>query len=819
MAYLSSCRLAAFLGLLISASYASAVVVHGRVTDSLGRPVSNATVALVQNGQVISSRGTAYDGSYQISTAATGHFNVLAGGGSLRQITTRSFYGSTFDSIEENIVLEPEWVRESIIVSATGLPQPQAQSSASITALPKPDFVNRADMIDPLRQVPGLNVVQAGQRGSTASAFIRGGNANVNSVLLDGIPIEDIGGGFDLSSLATTGIATAEAYRGSNSVLWGSNAAAGVLHFTTPHGTTSFPSLFYEGDAGNFGTYRNEVQLAGTWRKLDYYGGFADLQSSNSQPMDEYHNITSVADLGYALTGATSIRVIARNADLATGLPGATSFFGMSNDGKRSDQNIYLSGIIDHTFSDAWHGFVRYGLARKREESEQWYPAGNLIEGNYYGDNVTITGANGYQVQGQALMNYGGAYPYTRNLVSNRDNLYAQTDYSITSYLTAIAGFRYEDERGMENEFASGVNENLERANYDYMLALNGKYKQRIFYSLGGNLQHDQLYGTAGNPRIGVTYYVIRPAKGKFHGTKLNFNFSKGVKEPAIEDQFGSLYSFLQANDGQSAIAQFHLSPIGAEDVRTFDGGAEQSLFSERVILRATYFHNEFGNQIESAGANLVPQLLPQLSVEEQQAIQKFLHSEGASALTLNSLSFRAQGLESEIDYGLDRSIYMRGGYTYLDAQVQHSFASDAVGPSFNPRFPQIPIGNVSPLVGARPFERPRHTGFASVSYTSSQFSLVGTGSFASHSDDSTYLGGQDPFGENTLLLPNHNLDHAYAKLDIGGTLKVTSWLSIYTQLDNLLTQKHIAPIGYPSLPFNARTGLRFTLGHPKKNQ
>ena len=135
------------------------------------------------------------------------------------------------------------------------------------------------------------------------------------------------------------------------------------------------------------------------------------------------------------------------------------------------------------------------------------------------------------------------------------------------------------------------------------------------------------------------------------------------------------------------------------------------------------------------------------------------------------------------------------------------------------PRNNWLPIGNASPLVGARPFERPRHTGFASVSYTSSHFSLMGTGSFASHSDDSTYLGGQDPFGENTLLLPNHNLDHAYAKLDVGGTLQVTSWLSIYTQLDNLLTQKHIAPIGYPSLPFNARTGLRFTLGHPKKNQ
>ena len=819
MDYLLARRLTSCLGLLFTASYASAVVVHGRITDSLGRPVSNATVGLVQNGKVISSRGTAYDGTYQISTAAAGQFNVLAGGGSLRQVTTRSFYGGTFDTIEENIILEPDWVREAVVVAATGIRQPQAQVSASITAIPKSDFANRADMVEPPRQVPGLNIVRTGQRGSAASVFIRGGNPDANSVLLDGIPLEDIGGRFDLSSLATTGIASAEAYRGPNSVLWGSDAEAGVLHFTTPRGTTSFPSFLYEGDAGNFGTYRNEVQLAGTRRKLDYYGGFADLQTSNSIPMDEAHNITSVANLGYALTGATSIRAIVRNADLATGLPGASSFFGMSNDGKQSDQNLYFSGTIDHTFGDAWHGLVRYGMARKREESEQWYPAGNLIEGNYYGNNVTITGANGDQVQGQALMNYGGTYPYIRNLVSNRDNLYAQTDYSITPHFTAIAGFRYEDERGMENEFASGFDENLERANYDYMLGFNGSYKQRVFYALGGNLQHNQLFGTAGNPRLGLSYYPVRPAKGKFHGTKLSFNFSRGVKEPAIDDQFGSLNAFLQANGGQPAISKYHILPIGAEDVRTFDGGVEQSFFSERVSLRVTYFHNQFGNQVESAGANLVPQLLPQLSEEEQQALQKFLLSEGSSALTLNSLAFRAQGLESEVEYGLGRNIFMRGGYTYLDAQVQRSFASDAIGPSFNPRFPQIPIGNVSPLVGARPFRRPPHTGFASISYAGNALSLVGTGSFVSRSDDSTYLGGQDPFGENTLLLPNRNLNHGYAKLDLGGSLKITSGLSLSAQLDNLLSEQDMTPVGYPSLSFNARTGLRFTLGHPKKNQ
>ena len=151
----------------------------------------------------------------------------------------------------------------------------------------------------------------------------------------------------------------------------------------------------------------------------------------------------------------------------------------MSNTGKQSDQDIFLSATLDHTFSDAWHGLVRYGLARKREESGQTYAAGIPIGDDYYGDLVTIAGANGYSASGQALMNYGGIYPYTIDLVSNRDNLYAQTDYSITPHVGIVAGFRFEDERGAENEWVYDFSETLERANYDYMLQVNGDFKQR----------------------------------------------------------------------------------------------------------------------------------------------------------------------------------------------------------------------------------------------------------------------------------------------------------------------------------------------------
>ena len=54
---------------------------------------------------------------------------------SFRQLQTPDFYAGQFDSIERNLVLEPAWVRESIVVTATGVPTPQPQTSEATTVL------------------------------------------------------------------------------------------------------------------------------------------------------------------------------------------------------------------------------------------------------------------------------------------------------------------------------------------------------------------------------------------------------------------------------------------------------------------------------------------------------------------------------------------------------------------------------------------------------------------------------------------------------------------------------------------------------------
>jgi iron complex outermembrane receptor protein/vitamin B12 transporter len=62
-------------------------------------------------------------------------------------------------------------------------------------------------------------------------------------------------------------------------------------------------------------------------------------------------------------------------------------------------------------------------------------------------------------------------------------------------------------------------------------------------------------------------------------------------------------------------------------------------------------------------------------------------------------------------------------------------------------------------------------------------------------------------------LLPNRNLDYGYAKLDGNLSLVVSRHMTAFSELDNLLGQQHIGPIGYPALPFTVRAGLKYRFG------
>ena len=804
--------------LLLLVTNANAVIVKGTVTDPLGAVVIGARVQLIQGQQAIALGVTGVDGVFEIRSTAKGRFKLLTSAATFTPGIGKDFYGNVTEVVSQNVVLEIASVTEQVTVTATGIETPIQQSSAALSLIGYDDFATRLGVIDALRQSPGVQFVQQGQLGGVTSLFVRGGNSTANKVLVDGITAEDVGGVFDYGTVSQTAIASAELYRGPNSVLYGSDAGASVVSFNTPRGDSVKPVFVYKGEGGSFSTYRNQAEVSGTHQKIDYYAAFSRLNSSNALPLDEYHSITEAANLGYALFPGVQARFTLRNGVSASGLPGAHDFFGISNNGKESDQDLYSGLTLEsRTNNDRWHNLVRYGVTRKREQIAQYAYEGTPITftdpgpppysyTEYFGNVVTIRGANGYSATGQT--DFFGS---DSNSSSNRDELYFQSDMAFSRHFTGLAGFRYENERGSFVIPAYFENESIKRRNYEYTLQFQGDIKNRFFYSLGGAVEKNHLYGVAGTPRIGLAYVPVRTSNGWFRGTRLRASAATGVQEPSLALEFQSLYTEILNYGDPADLALYHVTQPTAQRSRTYDIGVDQNLHGEQLVLKAGYFHNVFDHQLEGVdyhGLNTYFGIRTGLANPKNGIYEAYV----------NSLAFRAQGAEAEMQWQALKHLFVRGGYTYLNAVVKQSFATDAVAanegvPTINPNLPDIAIGALSPLVGARPFRRPPHTGFFAVQYSVSKFSVGMTGTLASRSDDSTYLEFEDINSANTLLLPNRDLDFGYAKLDAHASVAATRKLTLFTQLDNLLSQQHIGPIGYPALPFTARGGLTYRFG------
>jgi len=792
--------------------------IRGVITDPLGAVIAEATVDLIQ-GNKQATTTTDRQGVYRFTAVPSGRYTVRAHAIGFAQQQSEVVYVGAGNEATVDLVLKVGSVSQQIVVSATGTKTPESKVGASISVLTADQLANHLDVLEPLRQVPGLQLEQSGQRGTTTSLFVRGGNSDANKILLDGIPLNDIGGVVNFGTLATTGVEQAEVLRGPNSVLFGPDAMAGVVSMTTRRGLTPLPELSYAFDAGNFNTFHNDAVLGGAFRRLDYLGEFSRFDTGNSIPNNTFHNATYVSNLGLALNSTTELRFTGRYTTAALGQPNQIEFFGIPDDSFERDQDGYLGITFSSRTGARWHNLIRYVATRLRLQDVNPSPTGIPFDPfpgfdagpNFLGLPLTIQGANGFSTTGQAILDFAGTYPVLSSSSTKRDSVYLQSDWSINSHLTALAGFRYENERGYTLSFTKTP---ATRDNFSYIAEVQANLGSRAYLTLGGSVEDNAVFGIAAIPRASLAYYVLRPrSQGLLNGTRLKFNYGQGIKEPSIFEATDSLFGLLsQASNGAQLISQFNVAPIAAERSRSYDVGFEQLAWNGRAKLAATFFHNQFTNQIEFVpSAALLALGIP--------ANEVTLAGFGA---TFNSGDTRALGVESQLELALGHGFTAGAGYTYLDAVVERSFTSDAFDCSqpsqllfcsFNPAFPTIPIGAFAPLQGNRPFRRAPHTGTFSLGYARPRFDLVLTGLLVSRRDDSTFLGNQDAFFGNTMLLPNRNLDPSYQKLDLRGSYHVNRHLSLYSTVENLLDQHYDQVIGFPALPLTFRAGFRITLG------
>ena len=772
----------------------------GAVLDSLGARVPDATVTLLRDQGLVGERTADAEGAYEFTMLAPGRYQVVAAAAGFSPATSEPVYVGAGSRVSVDVTVQIGRLQQAVVVTASAVDLQQAQTGAPVTVIDRAaiEALSKPDLLEALRLVPGAQIEQTGARGGSTSMFIRGGASSFAKVLIDGIAANDIGGAFDFSQMQTTGIERIEVLRQSNSVIYGSDALTGVINITTRRGRTRVPEVTYAVGGGDFGTLRSAASLGGAYERLDYFSEYSYFTTDNDVPNNRYRNHTYATRVGLTLGRTTALSGTFRRIDGKTGSPNGFSLYGVSDDSSSGSQLTYAGVAAQSQWTDRWQSTVRFGSTGQTSNYVNPTPTGDAFDpfgfgANYLGNEVTITGANGYSATGRAILDFGGVYPSTFDSRTTRRALSGRATYLAGADVHISGGGRFEREQGYSNPDGEPT---ATRDNGGLFLEARGSIGGRTYVGAGLGYERNAAFGSTVTPRLSVATYLRQPVQGGLGDTKITFNIGQGIKAPSVFQEQSSLHVLAQESG-----SSFAPQPIGPERSRSLDVGVEQGFADGQARVRVSYFHNRFEDLIEFVSKSVLPQVGVPPEVAETAPFGAYV----------NSSSYTARGLETSAEALVMARLRLMASYTFMDAEVTDSFASSALQPAINPSIPGVSIGAFSPLLGQRPFRRPTHSGSLMASYTQGAGQITLSVYVSGKRDGSTFL--SDAFFGNSMLLPNKDLEAAYQKVDLGGAYRVHPRLRLFVSSENLLNRQYESSFGFPALPRTVRGGLTVSFG------
>ena len=242
--------------------------IAGQVTrQGDDQPLSGVDVSVVGTG-IRATTGT--DGRYTLSRVPAGTHRVAFRhlGYAPHEETVTITAGST-TTIHVALVSTPLQLGEIVVQTASRSPERVVEAPAAVSVIPPAEVrdisvTGQAPLA--LRNVPGVDIVQSGVNDFNINA--RGFNSSLNRrvlVLQDGrdLSIAFLGSQeWPAMSLPPEAFARVEMVRGPGSALYGANAFAGVLNFTTPT-AREVPGTRATIAGGELTTLRGDLQHAG----------------------------------------------------------------------------------------------------------------------------------------------------------------------------------------------------------------------------------------------------------------------------------------------------------------------------------------------------------------------------------------------------------------------------------------------------------------------------------------------------------------------------------------------------------------------------
>ncbi len=440
----------------------------------------------------------------------------------------------------------------TIVVTATRTPLSIMRSPATVSVISGDELRREGivSVVDALRHVPGLTVVQTGSYGGATSLFIRGGESKFAKVLVDGVAVNDAGGAFDFSSLSTDNLERIEIVRGPASVLYGSDAMAGVVQLFTRRGSGP-PRIDLSARGGRYATYDADAAIRGTDHGVDYSVSGARHSTDGIQLFNSgFRQSVGSGTVGWHGAGADA-RLTARFTDDNLHYPTDGSGQVVDSNATRRDDRLVL-------------GFDG-GLRLSSAATLQLALASSGIHA--ISDN---------QPDGPADTH---GYYYTTGDRSYRRSADLRINATLMQGLELTTGAQ--TERQWQT---SATQSNFGPSSYSARRRSTGYYSQLLYgadnytATLGGRFEHSQTFGD---------FFTYRAAANvnPFMATRVHASAGTSFREPTMLENFG----------GGFVIGDSTLSP---EQAHSFDAGIEQSL-EQWGTISVTGFWNWFSNLID----------------------------------------------------------------------------------------------------------------------------------------------------------------------------------------------------------------------------
>ena len=594
--------------------------ITGCVRTSDGLPLPG--VAVVLEGPASLRRvTTGPDGSYRAAALAAGVYTlrVDAPGLALRAPATVTIGAS---QARLDLVLRPAPVAERVVVSATRREATLSTLGTSVDVLERDAIHDRAasSLLPLLQDLAGVATARSGQTGQQGSVFIRGGESRYARVMVDGVPVNQPGGGYDFGSALPFELERVEIVRGAASSLYGTDALAGVVSLLSRRVRAGeSPSLRAEGEGGSFDWQRFMGATSGVRGAFDWNLGAQRLTTSNQAPNSAFEATAAAFSAGRKLDDRTQARAVVRFDDSTVGTPGPTAFGPPDRDASFARQDLVLSAML------------RRDHARFSQQASLGYSSTDQLSLNPADSGCFVPEWQGRQ----------GGFPFCD--FPNPAGFQNQTDRLAAGYQADVSlGARHLLTAGAELEHETGAlgnrSEDLlrpERTNVGAYLQDRVLLGSRAYLTLGARAERNGSYGTHVVPRMAL---AVRVREGE-DATTLRTSAGMGIKEPSFFESYGVSF-FAQGNP--------NLDP---ERSTTFDVGLEQRLFASRLRASLSYFHHDYRDQIAFSTLD-------------------FATFQGSY---VNLAHTRAQGLEVAVEARPVPELSLVGRYTHLDGEILES--------------------------------------------------------------------------------------------------------------------------------------------------